>query len=212
MSAAPAVKDLVVLTADRQMEFAVRGLLTRGPSLGFRGLSADFFAHPERDPGCFLRGHDFLRPFCRQYHHAIVMLDREGCGRSDWPRQRLEREIEDRLAASGWDNRAAAVVLDPELEVWVWSDSPEVDSVLGWAGRQPRLADWLRAEGHLRPSENKPHDPKRAVEQALRIVRKQRSSAIYLHLAERVSVQRCVDEAFLKFETLLQEWFGGGTT
>jgi hypothetical protein len=33
------------------------------------------------------------------------------------------------LFTSGWENRAAAVVLDPELEIWVWSDSPEVEAV-----------------------------------------------------------------------------------
>ena len=75
-----------------------------------------------------------------------------------------------------------------------------------------RLADWLRDEGHLRSGETKPKDPKRAVEEALRIVRKQRSSAIYLQLAQRVSVHRCVDEAFLKFRKLLQQWFGGEKT
>ena len=193
------------------MEFAVRGLLTRGPSLGFHDLSIDYYAHPERDPGCFLRGHDFLRPFCRQYRHAMVMLDREGCGRSDWP-------------ANAWSRKSKIVWLLPggasggchcprsrtgNLGVERFTGS---GVRAGWVGRQPRLADWLRDEGHLTAGQPKPQDPKRAVEEALRIVRKQRSSAIYLHLAQRVSVHRCVYEAFLKFKTLLQQWFGGERT
>jgi hypothetical protein len=208
MTAEPLVKDLVVLAADSQMEFTVRGLLSRGKSLRFREVSYDIYVHPAKDPGCLLRAHEFMRPFHRQYAHALVMLDREGCGRSDSSREALEEELERKLAVSGWGNRAAAVVLDPELEIWVWSDSPEVDAVLGWAGRQPTLEQWLRSAGYRVTAGMKPIKPKQAVEEALRIARKRRSSSIYLQLAQRVGVHRCVDAAFLKFKTLLQEWFG----
>jgi hypothetical protein len=208
MSSAPGVKDLVVLAADGQMEFAVRGLLGRGASLRFREISADIYVHPSKDPGCLLRAHDFLRPFVRQYLHAVVMFDLDGCGRAGHSREAIEEEVEQRLLISGWEDRAAAVVLDPELEAWVWSDSPEVDAVLGWTGRQPPLAHWLRSEGYLLPDELKPRDPKEALEEALRIVRKRRSSATYRELAQRVSLQRCSDPAFVKLKAILQRWFG----
>jgi len=204
-------KDLVVLAADSQMEFAVKGLLTRGAALGFREPSVDFLVHPAKDPGCLLRGHDFLRPLYRQYHHAIVMLDREGCGREASLRELLESDLEQRLSSSGWGDRAAAIVLDPELEVWVWSDSPEVDAVLGWTGRTPRLEEWLRTQGYCTPRQMKPNRPKTALEQALRLARKGRSSAIFFELAKRVSVRRCSDPAFLKFKATLQQWFGGAS-
>jgi len=208
MTPEPAVKDLVVLVADGQMKSAVEGLLTRGRSLKCRDVSSDIYVHPAKDPGCLLRAHDFLRPFCRQYHRAVVMLDREGSGREGLPREELEAEIEQRLSTSGWGERAAAIVLDPELEIWVWSDSPEVDAALGWSGRTPSLAAWLVSQGYRVPGQHKPQEPKKAMEEALRIARKQRSSAIYLRLAQRVSIQRCADPAFTKFKTVLQRWFG----
>jgi hypothetical protein len=201
-------KDLVVLAADGQMEFTVKGLLTRGEAIGFREPSVDIHVHPAKDPGCFLRGHEFLRSFHRQYRHAIVMLDREGCGKEESSRESLENELEQRLSTSGWGDRAVAIILDPELEIWVWSDSPEVDAVLGWSGRTPRLAEWLQAEGYSRSSRTKPDRPKEALEQALRLVRKGRSSTIFLQLAQRVSVNRCTDPALLKFKNTLQKWFG----
>jgi hypothetical protein len=209
-------KDLVILVADGQMEFAVRGLLTRNQGIGFQALSVDIHVHPNKDPGCLLRGHDFLRPFYRQYRHAIIMLDREGCGKERTARQDLESEIEQRLSTAGWGDRAAAVVLDPELEIWVWSDSPKVDDVLGWTGRSPRLAEWLRQEGYAVSGQSKPSHPKKAMEEALRLARKGRSSAIFLELAKHVGVNRCIDPAFLKFKGLLQQWFpphdaGSGT-
>lgn len=208
MTSDPANKDLIVLVADTNMRFCVEGLLSRHRSLTSREISRDVYKHPHHDPGCLLRGHDFLRPFSRQYAHALVMLDREGCGRDDSTREELEAAIEQRLSQSGWGGRAAAVVIDPELEIWVWSDSPEVDAVLGWAHEKPTLAEWLTAEGFRAPDQQKPDRPKEAVEQALRIARKPRSSAIYLQLAERVSVNRCVDPAFVRFKRILGDWFG----
>jgi len=46
-------KDLVVLVADKNMEFAVKGLLPRSQSFGINPLAYDIHVHIERDPGCF---------------------------------------------------------------------------------------------------------------------------------------------------------------
>ncbi len=115
--------------------------------------------------------------------------------------------MEGRLAANGWPDRALAIVLDPEVEVWVWADSPVVDDVMGWAGRTPALRDWLIAKGYLQGGESKPRRPKEAFEHALRLVPKARSSALFLSLAEGVSVNRCSDEAFLRLRDTLARWF-----
>lgn len=207
MTSSPANKDLVVLVADKNIEYTVKGLLSRQQSLGVRELSTDIYVHPESDPGCFLRAQDFLRPFHGQYAHTLVMLDRDGCGRENLSRESLEEDLEGRLSKAGWQDRAAAIVLDPELEIWVWSDSPEVDSALGWATKRPGLREWLCSEGYLAGGETKPNRPKEAVVRALRISRKSRSSSLYLQLAECVSTQRCSDPAFVKFKTMLQRWF-----
>jgi hypothetical protein len=120
----------------------------------------------------------------------------------------VEEEVERRLSSSGWGDRAVAIAIDPELEIWVWSDSPQVDDVLGWRQREPQLRDWLRNEGFLTGDNVKPSAPKRAVDEALRIAGKGRSSSIFGQLAQRVSVARCEDPAFLKFKATLQKWFG----
>jgi hypothetical protein len=200
-------KDVVILVADKNMQFALGGLLARHQTLGICQLTSDLYVHPERDPGCLLRSHVFLRPFIKGYAHALVMFDREGCGQEQLSRPILERQVEDLLSRSGWSERAAAIVLDPELEIWVWSDSPHVDSVLGWQGRQPDLRTWLRDHNFLDEQHAKPNRPKMAVEQALRSVRRPRSSSLYLQLAQSVSFNRCSDPAFLKLKTVLQKWF-----
>jgi len=201
-------KDLVVLVADKNMEATVRGLLPRYEALQTRSVSFDIFVHSERDPGCFLRGHDFLRPMAKRYAHGLIMFDRDGSGQERKTRIELERVVTARLAASGWDDRAAVVVLDPELEIWVWSDSPHVDRCLGWEGQQTDLRTWLTQRGVWTGEEHKPRDPKDAMEQALRHVRRPRSSSIYSQLAGNVSVRRCQDAALLAYLKHLQNWFG----
>lgn len=75
----------------------------------------------------------------------------------------MESDVEGRLSAAGWDNRAAAVVISPELESWVWSDSPQVDLALAWTGQDMPLRDWLRKQGLLEAGAIKPTEPKRAL-------------------------------------------------
>lgn len=207
MSSGPGLKDLVVLIADKNIEWTLRGLFSRPQSLGIREISCDFYPHSERDPGCRLRGHDFLRPFARSHAHALVVFDREGSGGDEVERTDLERQVEDRLSSSGWGDRAAAVVIDPELEIWVWSDSPHVESALGWKSTEMPLKDWLKQKGWLREGESKPAQPKTAVEETLRLAGTPRSASIYDKLARQVSTKRCVDGAFLKLRQTLVRWF-----
>ncbi len=201
------MKDLVVLAADKNMEFAVKGLLSRPPALGIREVFSDTFVHPHHDPGCLLEGHDFLRLYTRSHRHALVMLDREGSGQEGLSRESLEQSVEGLLAISGWEDRACAIVIDPELEVWVWSGSSYVDTVLGWEGKQPDLRAWMMSEGFLLPDQIKPNRPKEAVEQALRLASRARSSSRYFELSKKVSLGRCADQAFIKFKNTLRAWF-----
>lgn len=73
-------QDLVVLVADKDMEFALRGLLSRQQALQIRRVKADIYVHTERDPGCYLRSHEFLISMAGKYDKAIVLFDHDGCG------------------------------------------------------------------------------------------------------------------------------------
>jgi hypothetical protein len=210
MTATDNGKDLVLLLADKNMQFAINGILSRPQSLSIRPVTWDTFVHPESDPGCLRRADAFLRPFVNQYRRAMVMLDREGCGRQHLPREELEAQVEESLARSGWDDRAAAVIIDPELENWVWSDSPEVERVLGWREQDMQLRQWLSGKEFLSAGSRKPPRPKEAMQEVLRFVRKPRSSSIYGELARRVGFNRCEDPAFHKLKNTLSVWFRAG--
>lgn len=201
-------KDLIVLTADKNWSAALRGMLSRPAALGIRSINAETIPHPRKDPGCVNEGVGFLSNFSEQYNHGLMIFDYEGCGREgiDSPR-RLQDALDEQLSRSRWGDRAKTVVLSPELEAWVWSDSPHLDDVSGWKGRQPRLRNWLVSQGWLKEGEAKPKHPKRAFEAALRVARKQRSSSLYQQIAERVSLSRCQDPSFLEFKSILRTWF-----
>lgn len=198
--------DLIVLVADKNIDYGIRGLLTRSRALGIRNIQADVLVHPRRDPACLREAHNVLRPFLNQYAHAVVMFDRHGSGREQETAEDLSEQVRDRLAASGWGDRAEAVVLDPELEVWVFATSPHVERCLGWR-KSERLKSWLVQNGMWDPAQPKPSQPRTALERALREANRPRSASIYRCLGQRVSFRECTDPAFLMFRTVLARWF-----
>ena len=199
------MKDLVILVADANMEQAVRGLFLRPQALGVQtSITFDVFKHPRRDPGVFHGAHEFLRPFQSQYRYALVMLDREGSGQEEQSSEEIEQTIQGRLDGVGWRGRSAVVVLDPELEAWVFSDSPHVIRVIA-GGDAALYHQVLNAQQRL--DNGKPVRPKEAMEEILRRKRIPRSSGLYQDLATRVSLLRCSDRSFQRFRQILQRWF-----
>ncbi len=201
-------KDLVVLTADKNWVAALKGILSRPSALGIRPIKEETIPHPRKDPGCVNEGVEFLSNFSEQYHYGLLIFDYEGCGKEKTasPRE-LQDALDEQLARSRWRERARTIVLSPELEAWVWSDSPHVENVAGWTNRQPSLRRWLIGEGWLEEDQFKPIHSKRAFESALRVVKKQRSSSLYRGIAEKVSLTRCQDPSFLEFKGILKNWF-----
>jgi len=201
-------RDLIVLVADKNMKAAVHGLLSRCRSREIRSVDAEVVTHPQKDSGCYNNGAEYLSVFRGQYTHALLMLDREGCGRDQSEAVAIERDLESRFLSAGWGGGARAIVFDPELEIWVWSGSPRVGECLGWNNPDTSLKEWLLTRGYLSPGHLKPIRPKEAVEAVLYECRIPRSSAIYQRLAETVSLRGCTDRAFVKFRSTLHDWFG----
>jgi hypothetical protein len=201
------MKDLVVLCADKDMEFALKGLLSRPRALGISEIDYDIFTHPEHDPGVALHGVEFLRPYAKQYRHALLIFDYEGCGRERYVPNELEKQIRNELRPTDWGDRADVVVIVPELESWVWSDSPHVDDVSGWKGKNPSLREWLVAKNWLTADQIKPERPKEAFEAALREAGQPKSASLYNRIASNVSLKSCTDDTFHVFVKLMRSWF-----
>lgn len=207
MSVSAYGQDLVVLVPGKDDHEALKGMLSRPESLGIRRITYQIQQHPDHDPGCLLHAHEFLKRESQRFSRALVVFDRLGCGAEERTPSELERTVLDHLEANGWNERAGVVVIDPELESWVWSSSPHVERILGWSGRDPDLRSWLTQQGFVEPGAVKSNSPKEAFRRALREVRKPASSSLIRRLAETVSLTRCQDTAFLKLRRILTSWF-----
>ncbi len=199
--------DLVILAADRSIELVLAALLNRPYDLGIRPIEVRTLAHPRHDPGCLRESQDLLRSQSKMASFALVVFDREGCGRDAAAPEILEREVVARLEANGWAGRAAAVVIDPELEIWAWTSSAALSRKLGWEGRESELMRALLDAGFLRPRDHKPHRPKEAIELALRASGKPRSSALLRELAQALPTTPCEDLSFNRLCAVLRAWF-----
>ncbi len=204
-------KDLIVIVADSEMELIVNVILSRYESLGIRNITFDIESHEEHDPGCFLRAHEFVRGFEREYSYVMVLFDREGCGREKWTREKLEKDVEKRLMQCGWKDRSSAVAIDPELEIWIWSDSTCVADVLGWAGHYKAWEEWKIKQGLVKKDcYIKPKKPKELYKKTVKSAPspKRISTNLLLKLAKQINYESCNDPAFTKLKMTLKKWFG----
>lgn len=213
-------RSLRVVVADMDAEYALASLLgDRQRSLGIkltfdtnaRG-GPDLLRYAGRDPGCRSDAAELFRQALLTHEHAVLVFDRDGCGREDLPREEIETQLEAKLPALGWpEGDAAVVVIEPELEAWCWSGSPRVADELGWAGERKQLRDFLEAEALWAPGAAKPRDPKAALLRALREKRAPISGSLYARLASAVKLGGCHDPAFAKLCGCLRRWFPAET-
>lgn len=202
-------KDLVVLVADSQQKQTVATLLIeRHQSLGIRrvpvDINSDILSHPRHDPGVFHEAGDFLSVFAQQYQHALVLIDAEWGG-SPLSAEEIDEKIQDDLNSNGWEKRSAVVVIEPELESWVWSRSIHVPELLGTNWK--KIKDLGHRTGYWQKREIKPSYPKELLDMILHHSRKRRSASLYQQLARQVSLEACQDDSFCRFREVLQGWF-----
>ena len=111
------------------------------------------------------------------------------------------------MRATGWDeNDFVVIAINPELEVWILQDSSVVERAFRFQ-QDISMRKWLEQKKLWDASELKPADPKKAVEDTLKISKTPRSSAIYRQITSRVSVKGCLDPAFQKLFSKMQQWF-----
>lgn len=208
------MRDCFFLVADKNMEGLLKGFFLRQNfhlALGCGPFQFDakqdlLVAHGQNDSGLYTRASELLVSYQQTHRHAVVILDAEWDGSPGAVaiRKRMRQHFEQ----AGWpEDAACAVVIDPELENWVWQDTPHVCATLGYQGSFDTLRADLEQQGMWPKGESKPLRPKEAVEFMLRRARKPRSSSLYQGLAAQVSVKRCSDNTFQTLLLALRRWF-----
>ncbi len=201
------MKDLIVTVADGHQEKVMEALLPRIPIASqTSGFSFDIIKNPGKDSGSYNDSHELLRPFINQYRYALALFDFEGTGVENLSPEQIETNVRELLNNNGWLNRNAVIVIQPELENWMWMDNPNVAQAIGWE-KEISLYEWAKQEGLIREGRSKPDRPKEVMEKALRLSGTPLSASIYGKIAGKVSYNRCEDISFRQLIQQIKNWF-----
>ncbi|WP_316186463.1 methylation-associated defense system protein MAD4 [Bradyrhizobium sp. SZCCHNRI2014] len=203
-------RELIILVADGTMAAVLRAFFERQFHHALACASFDFdptsdivYDPLNTDGGVHRRCHDILRPYLNTHRRAIVVLDQQfGAER---PAGEVRDDIEQRLNVNGWEGRATAVVIDPELEVLLWQDNPHVERALRHTG--PSLRQLLAEDGRWPLDAAKPLAPKEVIQALIRANRAGPPIVVYSQIARAVSTAGCVDPAFHCVRDTLRAWF-----
>ncbi|MGH7172554.1 MAG: methylation-associated defense system protein MAD4 [Gemmataceae bacterium] len=210
------MRDCVFFTADSTMRQALLGFLTRKDCFKHYNLGTapfqfdaneDLFASATMDPGTYTTGEELLKPFQNTHRHAVLMLD------ADWDgspgAETIRNDLTSRILASGWSEGSfRVIVVDPELEAWIWQRNQRVATALKFGSVAEMVKAVQDAKVDWPDGEPKPSDPKKALEA---VATRRRgigfSSAIHRSITATVSLVNCQDAAFLELRQTLQGWF-----
>lgn len=203
-------RELIILVADGTMRAVFAAFFERQFHHALVCAPFDFnpridiFHDPlNTDGGVHKRCHDILRPYLKTHRRALVVLDQQFGG--ELPAEQVRDEIEQRLSVNGWHERAAAVVIAPELEVLLWQDNPHVEQALRHQG--PPLRQLLAQDGRWPVGAAKPPAPKEVIQALIRSNRAGAPMVVYSEIAKKVSTQGCMDPAFHRVRDALRAWF-----
>ena len=204
------MRELIILVADGTMAAVLRAFFERQFHYALACAPFDFdptsdivYDPLNTDGPVHRRCQEILRHYLNTHRRALVVLDQQfGAER---PTDEVRGDIEQRLSANGWEERAAAVVIDPKLEVPLWQDNPNVERALRHAG--PSLRQILAQDGRWPRDATKPSAPKEVMQALMRANRAGAPMVVYSQIARAISTAGCVDAAFLRVRDTLRTWF-----
>lgn len=207
--------DLAIITPDGAYPVVLEAMLNRPDALGIRHIIREIIKDALHDSS----GNtvDLLRPYLGKCRKALLVRDLEGSGWEERGAQALTDELIQKAIANGWDAAACrAIVVEPEIEVWLRMPSTHLVSLVREKARKNReyspeqilacLEEIICKTGG-RTADGKPVRPKESFAEFLRQFGMPRSNALYRYLAERESLSRCVSTSYNRLITILQNWF-----
>ena len=207
------MRDCIFLLADLGMVAAFKGFFSRQGFYHALG-TAPFHVDPQldiicdragNDPGVYTRAHELLRTYQSSHRYAVIVLDNAWEGSPGV--EKIRANISINMELVGWQiNRFVVIVIDPELESWMWQDNPHVARAFGFSLR-PSLRDWLCKQALWPADSPKPPDPKLAFEKTLKVSKAKIPSVVFKKICSGISFKYCVDDAFGLLKHTLQKWF-----
>lgn len=205
------MKDLLVYTADADAQAVIQAILKRHQSLGIHEVDAEVKRHPLRDSGIIQSGAELVRMEKGHYGKVLLMWDYHGSGRER--RQTVEQsraEIQDKLDTYTWKGKSTTVILDPELEEWLWHNLPSIATHLRWSvpKLEQAIENFILSSGHSRDVIFQDY-PKELFEFVMRNEAKRTiSPRDFEQIAQRASLRDWeTSPSFRTLSKILKTWF-----
>ena len=212
------MRDVIFHLADEHMEKGLRAFFSRDDwqyALGCKQFDIDplsqqdiFRVAGHTDGGIWKHAGTNLRLFTDKYRFAVIVLDAdfEPHPGADV----LQEDIAKAMVEAGWDlERFAVIVIQPELEAWLWAPNLNVAKAFGHADFDV-LRGNLERERLWTAGDPKPHDLKRARDHAARLGGKKTGGPIFKGVFSEISKRacdRCVEPGFIALRAALRKWF-----
>ncbi len=137
------MRDLVVITADADMEAVMKAVLQRPLALGIRPVDHEVRRHDGRDSGLFQHGPDATRSLKGDFQRLLMLWDFHGSGQErKATAESSAAALCSRLDAISWKGISSGVSIDPELEEWLWHNPAAIEKWLP-AGDRGKLGVWV---------------------------------------------------------------------
>jgi hypothetical protein len=236
------MKPLLLLLADSECASTFRGFFGREKfhqSLGCGPIQLnnanfdpekDIRVHPAHDPGVWKDPQTILFAERHIYEKCLVILDEawEGAPAPEKIIEDIEGLVE--TEAKWARDRFEVILIQPELEAWIWQRNPHVAEAFEFNGTDAQLWNFLakqslrldahkkkhrfigaNADGGSPPvwpkTQRKPQNPKGLVEALAYHCHSGPASGMFNEISSKISVTGCVDPAFVKLRDTLREWF-----
>lgn len=212
------MKDVIFHIADAHMESGFRAFFSRDDwhfTLGCHRFDIDPDSNEDiyrrggyTDGGLWKHAHNNLAPFRERYRYAVIVLDADFEPHPG--AEVLHADISANMQSAGWHmDSFQVVVIQPELEAWLWAPNLNVAQAFGHADFDQMKAV-LAAEDWWNEGEPKPSDLKAARDRAARLGGKRTGGPIFKGVFNGLSKRacdRCVEPGFIAMRTALQTWF-----
>jgi hypothetical protein len=209
-----APSKLVAVVADKAYEAVLNEIFARHREGSFRPVTCRIVPDPYHDSSRKLT--DLLRPFLRDYGHAVVLRDLAGSGYEDQGARKLEEDLEAQMRANGWlHKKHAAIVTEPEIEEWLRLPSPHMLRLLDERARKNRnrlnafqgVLDELLERHRGRDERGKACQPKEVFDGLVRYYGIPPANALRGFLAKREPLEGCLSDSFNRLLEILRTWF-----
>lgn len=186
----------------------MQALLNRVHGLGIRHVTFEFDL---RFNTVRTQGPNIARERRRRFPYVICLWDHRGSGQEHKPASQVQGKVQAHLNGNTLKGCSKAIVIDPELEIWLWQDWTAIAVALKVEEKQ--LAKWLKNYQQRQFPTHSVQElvqrfPQEALEAVVQQAGEKPDSALYGRIADAANFELWSKEpSFRQLRRTLRRWF-----